>query len=73
MHNPSCGTDPGLPAACGLDREALYRDMNEVRALAMALQAVIEVNGLNSNAHPTWMLSDMLATRLIAIEARVSP
>ena len=73
MQNPSCGSDPGLPDACGLDRAALYRDMNEARALAMALQTVIEANDLNSNAHPTWMLSEMLTTRLIAIEAQVSP
>lgn len=56
-----------------LDHEGLYREANEVRALAMALQTVIEANGLNSNRHPAWMLADMLVERAVSLEGRCSP
>lgn len=56
-----------------IDRESLFREANEVRALAMALQTVIEVNNLNSNKHPAWMLADMLVERASALEGRCSP
>ncbi|ABL70730.1 hypothetical protein [Paracoccus denitrificans] len=63
--NPPCGlTDE---QSC----EATYRAASEVRALAQALQTVIEANDLNSNKHPAWMLSDMLVEATLDLERRV--
>ncbi|WP_313353208.1 hypothetical protein [Paracoccus sp. (in: a-proteobacteria)] len=63
--NPPCGQTHEQ------DRDATYRAASEVRALAMALQTVIEANNLNSSKHPAWMLSDMLVEATVDLERRV--
>ncbi|QRZ15402.1 hypothetical protein JWJ88_13700 [Paracoccus methylovorus] len=63
--NPPCGQ------TYEQDHDATYRLASEVRALAMALQTVIEANDLNSNKHPAWMLSDMLVAATLDLERRV--